>query len=298
MHLRSLLISSALGCTALVPIAFGAFPELPVFQDPPTDIRYPGKLIWADLFTEKTATCKEFYTELFGWTAETLGTGEDAYTLFRKDGQPVAGMIYRPAQKGSTTKGIWLPYFSVDDLPNALEAVRRNEGRIEVASHNFPNRGEQAIVRDNQNALLGLMRTTDGDPDDYLAEYGEWIWAQLWVRDPDQSLSFYASVLGFTEMEANPTDENIYDRLWATNGVYRASLDRIPDSKPNGIPSWFGFVRVENIEETVALVSRLGGFLYLEPDPEIKEGRLAVIRDPVGATIVVLEYDPETEDPS
>ena len=213
-------------------IARSAFPELPAFQDPPTDIRYPGKMIWADLFTEETTTCRTFYTELFGWTAETLGSGKDAYTLFRKDGRFVAGMIYRPAEKGSSTKGIWLPYFSVEDLNGTLETVRKNGGRIEVKAHAFPDRGEQAIVRDNQEALFGLMRTTDGDPDDYLAEYGEWIWAQLWVREPDQSLLFYEAVLGFTEMEGDPDDENIYDHLWATNGRYRASLDRIPIPTP------------------------------------------------------------------
>lgn len=287
-----------IGLLLTATITRGAFPELPAFQDPPTDIRYPGKMIWADLFTEETTTCRTFYTELFGWTAETLGSGKDAYTLFRQDGRPVAGMVYRSASKEATAKGVWLPYFSVEDLTGTLETVRKNGGRIEVKAHAFPNRGEQAIVRDNQEALFGLMRTAHGDPGDYLAEYGEWIWAQLWVRDPDQSLLFYEAVLGFTEMEGDPDDENIYDHLWATNGTYRASLDRIPDSKPDGVPSWFGFVRVENIEETVARVPQLGGLIYLEPDPEIKEGRLAVIRDPAGATIVVLEYYPKTEDPS
>lgn len=298
MHLRSLFLSSALGCVALAPATFGAFPELPAFQDPPTDIRYPGKLVWADLFTEKTGTCSRFYTSLFGWTEETLGTGTDTYTLFRQNGRPVAGMIHRPASEGSTTKGVWMPYFSVEDLDGALETARRYGGRIEVKAHDFPNRGDQAIIRDNQEALVGLMRTTDGDPDDYLAEYGELIWAQLWVRDPDQSLPFYKAVLGFTEMEGDPEDDNIYDHIWGTDGRLRASLDRIPEVNTKGIPSWFAFVRVENVEETVALALQLGGFLYLKPDPEIKDGGMAVLRDPAGAILVLLEYEPESEDPS
>ena len=161
--------------------------------------------------------------------------------------------------KGSTTKGVWLPYFSVENLNGVLETVGRSGGRVEVKAHDFPNRGEQAIIRDNQEALLGLMRTTDGDPDDFLADYGELIWAQLWVRDPDQSLPFYKAVLGFTEMEGDPEDENIYDHVWGTDGRYRASLDRIPDSMPNGVPSWFTFVRVESIKDTVAQVELLGG---------------------------------------
>lgn len=298
MHLRTFILTPVLGCVAFAQSAFGAFPELPAFQDPPTDIRYPGKLVWADLFTEKTATCSRFYTSLFGWTAETLGSGNDTYTLFRLDGRPVAGMIHRPAREGSTTKGVWMPYFSVEDLTGALEATTRNGGRIEVAARDFPNRGDQAIIRDNQEALVGLMRTTDGDPDEYLAEYGELIWAQLWVRDPDQSLSFYKAVLGYTEMEGNPDDANVYDHIMGSDGRYRVSLDRIPEVNTKGIPSWFAFVRVENVEETVAKALELGGFLYLKPDPEIKDGQMAVVRDPAGAILVVLEYEPKTEDPS
>ena len=298
MTLRSLILSSVLAGVVLAPATFGAFPQLPAFQDPPTDIRYPGKLVWADLFTEKTATCSRFYTSLFGWTAETLGTGTDTYTLFRQNGRPVAGMIYRPAQKGSTTMGVWMPYFSVEDLAESLKTATEFGARIEVDAREFPHRGEQAIIRDNQEALVGLMRTTDGDPDDYLAEYGELIWAQLWVRDPDQSLPFYKAVLGFTEMEGDPEDENIYDHVWGTNDRYRASLDRIPEVNTKGIPSWFAFVRVEDVEATVAKALELGGFLYLAPDPEIRDGRMAVVRDPAGAILVVLEYEPYTEDPS
>ncbi len=298
MQLRSLLFPAALGLVILAPVASAAFPVIPAFQDPPTDIRYPGKLIWADLFTEKPATCKTFYVNIFGWTADTLGTGRDAYTVFSKNDKPVAGMIYRPALKGSTTMGTWLPYFSVEDLEGAVEAVQKNGGRVEVTTHSFPARGEQVIIRDNQDALVGLMRTTDGDPDDYLAEYGEWLWAQLRVREPSQSIIFYQATLGFTLMDGHLEAENIYDHLWAGNGVFRASLDKIPETAVSANPAWFGFIRVENIEETVARVPELGGFVFLAPDPEIKDGQLAIIRDPSGAFLVVLEYKPETEDPS
>lgn len=298
MHLRSLLITLALGCAALAPSPIAAFPELPVFQDPPTDVRYPGKLIWADLFTEKITTCKMFYTELFGWTAETLGSGNDAYTLFRNNGRPVAGMIYRPGLEGSTTKGTWMPYFSVENLESALDTVRANGGRVEVPAHDYPARGEQAIIRDNQDALVGLIRTTDGDPDDYLADYGEWIWAQLRVREPARAITFYRATLGFIEMDPNPDDENIYDHLWASGGVYRASLDKIPDTADKANPSWFSFIRVKDVDDIVARAPQMGGYIYSAPDPEVKDGQLAIIRDPSGAFLVVLEYEPQTEDPS
>jgi predicted enzyme related to lactoylglutathione lyase len=277
-------------------IACGAFPELPAFQDPPTDVRYPGKLIWADLFTEDIEASTEFYTALFGWTAETIGSGKESYTVFRLNGRPIAGMIYRPAFDKASSKGTWLPYFSVEDLSETLSVATANGGRIDVALHNFPNRGEQVIIRDNQLALVGLMQSTHGDPDDYLAEYGEWIWAQLWVDDPEASIAFYEATLGFAEVEGNPDDSNIYTHAFATDGIYRASLDEIPESKPNARPGWLIFVRVEDLNETLARVPDLGGSIYLEPDPEIRDGELAIIEDPAGAGIILIEYEPSAED--
>jgi len=277
-------------------IACGAFPELPAFQDPPTDVRYPGKLIWADLFTEEIEASTEFYTALFGWKAETIGSDKESYTVFRLNGRPIAGMIYRPAFDQASSKGTWLPYFSVENLSETLSVVTANGGRIDVAPHDFPNRGEQAIVRDNELALVGLMQTTHGDPDDYLAEYGEWIWGQLWVENPAASIEFYGATLGFVGVAGNPDNSNVYTHAFATGGIYRASLDDLPESRPNARPGWLVFVRVNNIDETLARVRELGGRVFLEPDPEMMDGELAIIEDPAGAGIVLLEYEPPSED--
>ena len=272
------------------------FPELPAFQDPPTNDRHPGQLIWADLFTEDVSACTRFYTGLFDWTAETLGTRKDAYTLFRNNGRPVAGVIYRPAGKGETTKGIWIPFFSVNGLDDTLGKLPGLDGQVEVPARDFPKRGSQAIIRDNQGALLGLMQTSQGDPDDFLGDYGDLIWAQLWVRDSDASIGFYREILGFVTTDYDPEKDEIYDHLWSNNGILRASLGTIPESMPEARPNWLGFVRVKDVEAAVSRAVALGGTVYFKPDPEVEQGRVAVIEDPAGAAIVLMEYEPKTED--
>jgi len=276
--------------------SWGAFPGLPAFQDPPTDVRYPGKMIWADLFTEDIEAATEFYTAVFGWKAEKIGSGKETYTVFWLNDRPIAGMIYRPASEQAKSKGTWLPYFSVENLQETLSVVTANGGRIDVPIHDFPQRGKQAIVRDNELALVGLMQTTHGDPDDYLAEYGEWIWSQLWVENPAASITFYGATLGFEEVEPNPDDSNVYTHAFATGGIYRASLDGLPESMPDARPGWLIFVRVMNIKDMLARVRAMGGNVFLEPDPDMMDGELAIIEDPTGAGIVLLEYEPPAEE--
>jgi len=296
MNAATIRITTSMGLLLIGSVAHGSFPELPAFQDPPTDIRYPGKLIWADLFTEDIETSTEFYTSLFGWKAETIGSGRESYTVFSMNGRPVAGMIYRPAFKNATSRGIWLPYFSVENLQTSLQVATVHGGRVDVPAHDFPKRGQQAIIRDNQHALVGLMRSSHGDPDDYLAEYGGWIWAQLWVRDPEASIAFYGATLGFVESEGDPNNSNLYSHAFTTGGIYRASLDELPKSMPKVRPGWLIFIRVRNIGETLARVRALGGKVTLEPDPEVKDGELSIVEDPAGAGFVLLEYEPPAED--
>jgi len=59
-------------------------------------------------------------------------------------------------------------------------------------------------------------------------------------------------------------------------------------------PVWLLFVRVKNIGESLGLTKQLGGKLLLEPRPELFDGRVAVIADPTGAAIGILEWDEKT----
>jgi hypothetical protein len=49
-------------------------------------------------------------------------------------------------------------------------------------------------------------------------------------------------------------------------------------------------VRVKNVAETVALAKQIGGKVLIGPDPEVLNGNVAVIADPTGAAIGVLQW--------
>ena len=62
--------------------------------------------------------------------------------------------------------------------------------------------------------MFGVLASSSGDPPDYLASPGAWIWSALLVRDPDQEASFYQKVFDYEVFDAesdalkNPKDHH------------------------------------------------------------------------------------------
>mgnify|MGYP003450482789 FL=1 len=64
-----------------------------------------------------------------------------------------------------------------------------------------------------------------------------------------------------------------------------------PPGTPADMPSMWGcYVTVSNVDETLASVKRLGGGVLMEPMDVKGVGRMAVIRDPQGAALSVIQY--------
>src|SRR6185369_13730929 len=76
-------------------------------------------------------------------------------------------------------------------------------GRVLAAPQKLPKRGEQAIFADPEGALFGVVRSSSGDPPDFMAEPGDWIWVQLLSRDSRKAADFYRAVGGYEIVENN-----------------------------------------------------------------------------------------------
>ena len=64
-----------------------------------------------------------------------------------------------------------------------------------------------------------------------------------------------------------------------------------PPGTPADMPSMWGcYVTVKNIDQTLATVRQLGGGVLMEPMEVQGVGRMAVIRDPQGAVLSVIQY--------
>jgi predicted enzyme related to lactoylglutathione lyase len=64
----------------------------------------------------------------------------------------------------------------------------------------------------------------------------------------------------------------------------------IRSDKPEIRPNWLLFVRVKSIADSTALAEQLGGKILLTPQPDLFNGKLAVVADPSGAAVGLMEW--------
>src|ERR1700679_1840754 len=96
----SALLLSVICLTTLHAASF----ELPPLNSPPSPEHHVGKVIWADLVTPDLAPAERFYGGLFGWTFQTIHTGNSDYAVAQADGRPVGGLYQKPIEGGAETQ--------------------------------------------------------------------------------------------------------------------------------------------------------------------------------------------------
>jgi predicted enzyme related to lactoylglutathione lyase len=261
-------------------------PPLPPLTTVSGSPRLPGKFVWVDLVTDDVAAARKFYGALFGWTFQDLG----AYVIAENQDRPVGGMFQRPrpADRPEGTPR-WFGYVSVSSVERAQRAVTKAGGRVLAPPQKLPKRGEQAIFADPEGVAFGVIKSGSGDPADFLPEPGDWIWAQLLSRDARKAAAFYRGVAGYDVIE-NIAENRASDLVLASKGYARATVRTIPEKHRQVQPHWLPFVRVKSVSESVSRAKQLGGKPLLDPKPELLGGRVAVVADPTGAAIGLLEW--------
>ncbi len=257
-------------------------PPLSTESDSP---HLPGKFIWADLVTDDVPTAQRFYTLVFGWNFRKVGD----YAIACNDDRPLGGMFQRPRPKDQSAHPRWFGYISVSDVEQATKTVTQSGGKILLEPKAFPERGEQAVFTDPEGAIFGVMKSSSGDQPDFLADPGDWIWIQLLSRDARKAAEFYQTVGGY-EIVENTETNRLSDYILASEGFARATVRTIPSANTQVRPTWLPFVRVMSVTETVAKAKQLGGKVLIEPSPGLLDGKVAVIADPTGAAIGIMQW--------
>ena len=275
----------AVTCAGVTSSFAADAPPLPPLTTVSGSPRLPGKFVWADLVTDDVPVARKFYAQLFGWQFWDMGN----YTIALNDERPLCGMFQRLRPKDRVAEPRWFGYISVASVDRAAQAVTKAGGRVLAAPRQMPKRGDQAEFADPEGAVFGVVKSSAGDPEDFLAEPGEWIWIQLLSRDARKAAEFYRKVAGYDVVE-NTANNRLNDYVLTSKGYARATVRTIPSANTQVQPTWLPFVRVKNVGESLAQAKQLGGKVRIEPKPELFDGKVAVIADPTGAVIGILEW--------
>ena len=167
--------ATELGATVLVPASdVTDAGRVAILQDPTgavlglweprnnigaTLVNEPGALVLNQLNTTDPDAARTFYTELFGWRVESVGTDEQAYWGLYNGDLLNGGMM--PIPPGTDGISHWLVYFTAADLDTAMDRIPELGGRVLVPP--VPIRsGRIAVALDPQGAAFALL---EGDVD-------------------------------------------------------------------------------------------------------------------------------------
>jgi predicted enzyme related to lactoylglutathione lyase len=261
--------------------------EFPPLNDPATGSNHQGKFVWVDLFTWDPVAAGNFYSKLFGWSVTSLDQGGRSYLVLRNGNRPVAGVVGRSTSSGKR-RSRWIPYVSVADIASTVGKLTAAGWVVRAPVRNFPDRGIQAIVSDSEGVVIGLLQSSSGDAADTEPAPGDWNWFELFDRNPQAASEFYGRVFGYEVAPVTQTDRKSDFEL-SSDGHARAGVAPFPESELSK-PGWLAVVRVADIDATVARATVLGGDVNLPPRAAAYGSRFAVITDPTGGTVGLVQY--------
>jgi hypothetical protein len=274
---------------ASAAMAIAAPFELPPLVAPPSAEHHVGKVIWVELATPDLAATERFYSGLFGWTFQEVHSGRTDYAVALLDGRPIGGLLQKAAPKDGRRQPAWLTFIAVADVDAARRTALEHGAKVVFEARTYPQRGRQAVLTDPEGASFAVLASSSGDPADYLASPGEWIWSSLHVRDPGAEASFYHALFGYAVFDV-PSEDGLKHAILSSDDYARASVNDLPDNAPQRRPHWINFVRVANTASAAAKAVALGGRVLVEPHVDRHGGNVAVIADPTGAPFGLMEW--------
>jgi len=285
--LSSLVASASVVAALLFAIAGGAI-AAPTF--PPIGIpgqQHPGKFVWFDLVTDDLAAEREFYGAVFGWKFRAIDGAPASYTVIEHAGRNIGGAFVHTPASGGARAARWLSLISVRDPAQAARYVEQRGGKVIVPPASFEGRGTHVLFRDPQGAVFGVIKSASGDPPDTPVADGDFFWLDLLARDPVQAAGFYSGLAGY-DVDEQKLGTGMSRAVLASGGYARAGIAPLPKAVKK--PGWLPYILVNDIPGTLQKVRTAGGKVLVEPRADLLDGNLAVIADPRGGVLGIVDW--------
>ena len=261
--------------------------SLPALTPAPTAAHLTGKMVFAALVTPDLISAERFYSSLFGWRFTNAYLGRTLYGQASFAGRTVAAIAQKPMEPAG--RPAWRSFLSTDTLSASVDAAVAHGASVLVSPHELANIGRDALLRDPQGAVFGLLTSASGDPPDMAALPGEWIWSSLVTTDPSADATFYRTVLGY-DLFPSPDARQAGHLILASGSYARASVNPLPTTHAVSRPRWISYVRVADLDAAAAAVTRLGGTVVVPPHEDSQGGAIALAADPQGALFGLLQW--------
>jgi len=283
---------------------------------PERDGYIPGVPCWVDTTQPDPDAALPFYGGLFGWEFENVmpeGSDDGKYVIGRIRGGDAAAVASIPA--GAPPMARWNTYVWVDSADETAAKARDAGGAVAMKPFNVMDAGRMAVLADPEGAVFCIWEAKEHKGAGVVNEHGSLNFNGLATRDLDAAKAFYGAVFGWTTLasagdsmwtlpgygdhleESSPGLRQQMTEMGAPEGFIDvvAAITPVAEDEPDTPAHWSVTFAVDDADATAAKALELGGEVVAGPF-DAPWTRLAVIRDPQGATFIAGQFVPENKD--
>jgi predicted enzyme related to lactoylglutathione lyase len=249
-----------------------------------------GAPVWIDLGVNGDDLDKAaaFYRTVFGWEFQSLGEEAGGYGMFTLDGRIVAALGPNPAEFPPS----WSIYFRTPDADATTEAVRAAGGSVLFEPMDVFTYGRMAHYLDPAGAGFAVWQPGENKGLDVVMTDNTLSWTELHTTDTSGAASFYGEVFGWAVNEV-PSPGGPYGIVTPAGEGEDYAQGGIAGLAPGMRDSaWLPYFAVADADATCATITSNGGTVLMGPDDVPEVGRIAFVRDPLGAHFSIIKPVP------
>ena len=251
----------------------------------------PGMFSWADLATPDAEGPKAFYTEILGLTAIDLPMQPGmVYSMLAKDGSNVCAIYQMPEEMGQMTGGqpVWNSYFTVESADEAASRVAELGGAVMMGPVDVFDSGRMVVSSDPTGAVFSAWEPKSHIGAQVFGEPGALAWNELSTHDTEKAAQFYGGLFGWSANITPSADGGEYTEF-RLDGVSAAGMMAIRKEWGEVPPNWTVYFAVASLDAALDTANRLGATVAMAPMEVQGVGRFALLRDPQGAYVYVIQ---------
>ena len=272
----------------------------------------PGVPCWVDTLQSDPDSAVGFYTELFGWEADSRRASDSArkYFVCKLRGRDVAAIGSKPSEDVPPD---WNTYVRVDSVDDAAAKAIEAGGSVALEPFDTLGGGRAAMLADHAGAVFSVLEPGAHRGAGLVNDLGAWAMSVLNTSDVEGSKRFYGAVFGWgTEtFDAGGSELTMWRLPGYVGGVPEQPVSRdvvaamaaitgegFPDDGRAGpqpllvqamedaASHWSVNFWVPDAIAVAARAAELGGRLVVPPY-DAPSFRATVVADPQGAALTV-----------
>ncbi len=116
-----------------------------------------GTFCWNECMSNDAEKAKAFYSNLIGWTYESMPMPNGATYHMAKAGDKQAGGVMQITEEMGPMPSHWMAYIAVDNVDTCWESVSGHGGEQIHPPTDIPGVGRFCIIKDPTGGVVSLI---------------------------------------------------------------------------------------------------------------------------------------------